>query len=139
MAVPPKTDMIFYDGVCGLCDQAVKFVLKHDHSGEPFRFAPLQGITFETLISADRRAGLPDSIVVLTKEDKILVQSEAFIHILQRLGGIWGILAGLLAVVPRPVSTASYNFIARTRYRIFGRRDKLCSLPPPDMRTRFDP
>jgi predicted DCC family thiol-disulfide oxidoreductase YuxK len=136
---PPKAEMIFYDGHCGLCDWAVKFVLKHDHSENAFRFAPLQGTTFKTLVPADRRARLPDSIVVLTREGTILAQSDAFVRILRGLGGFWGILAEFMAVVPRPVRDRSYNFVARTRYRIFGRRDDSCPVVPANLRARFDP
>jgi predicted DCC family thiol-disulfide oxidoreductase YuxK len=117
----------------------VKFVLKHDRSGSAFRFAPLQGSTFEARVPVKRRAGLPDSVVVLTNEGILLARSDAFVHILRRLGGGWGVLAGALKVVPLVVRDAAYDFIARIRYSIFGRRDDLCPIVPPDLRARFDP
>jgi predicted DCC family thiol-disulfide oxidoreductase YuxK len=132
-------EMLFYDGHCALCHGAVKFVLKHDHSGKAFRFAPLQGATFQSRVSAGARADLPDSIVVLTEDGALLLRSDAFLHILRRLGGGWKTLAGVLAVVPRPLRDVVYNFVARTRYRIFGKRDELCPILPPDLRARFDP
>lgn len=135
----PTTELLFYDGHCGLCHRAVKFVLKHDHSGQAFRFAPLQGATFEARVPAERRASLPDSIVVLTNEGALLVRSDAFLHILRRLGGGWKTLAGALAVIPRAVRDAAYDSIARIRYSIFGKRDELCPIVPPDLRSRFDP
>jgi predicted DCC family thiol-disulfide oxidoreductase YuxK len=131
--------MLFYDGHCGLCHRAVRFVLRHDRSGNAFRFAPLQGLTFQARVSADRRSGLPDSIVVLTKEGSLLVRSNAFLHILRRLGGGWKMLGGVLAVIPRPVRDAVYDFIARIRYRVFGTRQDWCPVVPPDLRARFDP
>jgi len=133
------TELLFYDGHCGLCHRTVKFVLKHDRSGNAFRFAPLQGATFQSRVSPDQRADLPDSIVVLTQDGSLLVRSNATLHILRRLGGGWRILAGALAVIPRPVRDLVYDFIARIRYRIFGRRDDLCPIVPPDLRARFDP
>jgi predicted DCC family thiol-disulfide oxidoreductase YuxK len=117
----------------------VKFVLKRDRSGKLFRFAPLRGPTFQSQVSPDRRAGLPDSIVVLTEEGALLVRSDAFLHILRQLGGGWRNLAALLAVVPRPVRDFAYDFVARIRYRVFGTKEDWCPIVPPDLRARFDP
>ena len=135
----PTSEILFYDGHCGLCHRAVKFALKHDRSGNAFRFAPLQGPTFQAQVPANRRAGLPDSIVVLTQSGELLVRSDASLHILRRLGGGWRILAGVFSVIPRPVRDLVYDFVARIRYRIFGKRDELCPIVPPDLRKRFDP
>ena len=131
--------MIFYDGHCGLCHRAVKFVLKHDRPGGLFRFAPLQGATFEAMVPGGQRARLADSIVLLTAEGKTLVESDAFVHILRLLGGGWRILAGILMAVPRPLRDGLYGLIARTRYYIFGRREDWCPAVPPELRARFDP
>lgn len=132
-------EMLFYDGHCALCHGAVKFVLRHDRSGAAFRFAPLQGETFMTRVPESARKDLPDSIVVLTGEGALLVRSDAFIHILARLGGGWNPLAGALRAVPRPMRDAVYNFIARVRYSIFGRRADVCPIVPRELRARFDP
>jgi predicted DCC family thiol-disulfide oxidoreductase YuxK len=131
--------MLFYDGHCGLCHGAVKFVLRRDRGGRLFRFAPLQGPTFEARVPAERRAGLPDSIIVLTNDGALLARSDAVLHILRRLGGGWKFLAGVSALLPRAARDATYDFIARIRYRIFGKRDELCPIVPPDVRARFDP
>lgn len=116
----------------------VKFVVRSDRSGTLFRFAPLQGAFFASQVPAERRAALPDSIVVLTADGSLLVRSDAFLHILRRLGGQWHTLAGFLAIVPRFLRDPVYNLIARTRYRIFGRRDDLCPVVPPELRGRFE-
>lgn len=117
----------------------MKFVLRHDVSGKLFRFAPLQGPTFQAQVPPDRRAGLPDSIVVLTEEGALLVRSDAFLHVLRRLGGGWKGLAAVLVVVPRPVRDFAYDFVARIRYRVFGTKEDWCPIVPPDLRARFDP
>ncbi|MFZ3201373.1 MAG: DCC1-like thiol-disulfide oxidoreductase family protein [Candidatus Acidiferrales bacterium] len=139
--MPPfgkQTEMLFYDGHCALCHRAVKFVLRHDPDGRAFRFAPLQGNTFQALVPPARRAGLPDSIVILTREGALLVRSDAFLHIFRELGGGWKFLAAVLGVIPRPLRDAVYDFIARIRYRVFGRREDLCPILPPDLHARFD-
>jgi predicted DCC family thiol-disulfide oxidoreductase YuxK len=135
----PGTEYLFYDGHCGLCHRSVKFVLKRDRRGQAFRFAPLQGPTFEARVPAERRTGLPDSIVVLTRDGSSLVRSDAFLHILRRLGGGWAVLASVLGVIPRGLRDLVYDFVARIRYRVFGRRDDLCPIVPAELRARFDP
>jgi predicted DCC family thiol-disulfide oxidoreductase YuxK len=134
-----NAEMLFYDGHCGLCHRAVRFVLRHDRSGSRFRFAPLQGATFQSLVPAGAQAGLPDSVVVLTQDGILLVRSNAFLHILRRLGGRWGTLASVLSVVPRPLRDVIYNLVARIRYRVFGTRLDLCPVVPRHVRARFYP
>jgi predicted DCC family thiol-disulfide oxidoreductase YuxK len=138
-AANQQTEVLFYDGHCGLCHGAVKFVLEYDRSGTAFRFAPLQGETFLQRVPPEQRAGLPDSVAVQVGDGSLLVRSNAFIHILRRLGGGWKIMAAIVAVIPRPWRDMAYNFVARVRHRAFGRRNDLCPIVPPDLRSRFDP
>jgi|HubBroStandDraft_2_1064218.scaffolds.fasta_scaffold54183_2 predicted DCC family thiol-disulfide oxidoreductase YuxK len=135
----PAAEYLFYDGHCGLCHRAVKFVLRHDRSGTAFRFAALQGETFMAQVAEKRREGLPDSVVVLTRDGELLVRSAAFLHIFRRLGGRWRVLAAVLSVVPRGWRDVAYDFVARIRYRVFGRREDLCPIVPAELRARFDP
>src|ERR1041385_7423246 len=85
MSLVPET--LFYDGHCGLCHRSVRFLLRRDPGGRAFRFAPLQGRTFQDAVSPDRRAGLPDSMVLKTADGRLLLKSDAWLHILRRLGG----------------------------------------------------
>ncbi len=133
------TEILFYDGHCGLCHRAVKFVLKHDGSENAFRFAPLQGPTFQARVPANRRAGLPDSIVVLTAIGRAARAFECLPAYSAAAGRGWRALASALAVVPRPLRDLIYDFIARIRYRVFGKRDELCPIVPQNLRARFDP
>jgi predicted DCC family thiol-disulfide oxidoreductase YuxK len=144
----PDDQVLFYDGHCGLCHRTVLFVLKREARGEPARgtelerpvvFAPLQGETFQALVPPEQRAGLPDSIVLRTRDARLLVRSDAMIHILRGLGGRWRLLAGLLASIPRPLRDTAYDFVARIRYRLFGRREEMCPIVPPNLRARFAP
>jgi predicted DCC family thiol-disulfide oxidoreductase YuxK len=135
----PASEYLFYDGHCGLCHRAVKFVLRHDRRGTAFRFAPLQGETFLARVAKERRKGLPDSWVVLTREGELLVRSAAFLHIFKRFGGRWRVLATVLSVAPRGLRDFVYDGVARIRYRVFGRPEDLCPLVPAELRARFDP
>ncbi|MGH9698350.1 MAG: thiol-disulfide oxidoreductase DCC family protein [Candidatus Acidiferrales bacterium] len=135
----PTPETLFYDGTCGLCHRTVKFVLRRDRAGNLFRFAPLQGSTFEGVIPIEKRAGLPDSIVVRTEAGALLVRSDAVMHILRRLGGGWKCVGSLVGLFPRTIRDAGYDFVARIRYRIFGRRVDYCPMVPPEWRARFLP
>jgi predicted DCC family thiol-disulfide oxidoreductase YuxK len=139
--VPPfaeKTETLFYDGHCALCHGAVKFVMKRDRAGTAFRFAPLQGETFQALVPVAERSGLPDSIVILAADGSLRARSDAVVRILERLGGGWKVVGSLLAAVPRGLRDAVYDLMARIRYRVFGKREDLCPIVPPEMRKRFD-
>ena len=138
LAPVSATEIIFYDGHCGFCHRAVRWVLKRDPAGTRFRFAPLQGPTFQKLVPAFYRATLPDTIVLRTREAELLVRSDAFIHILRRLGGPWMPLATVLNLVPRFIRDTVYDFIAHIRHRLFARPTDTCPVLPPDQRARFD-
>jgi predicted DCC family thiol-disulfide oxidoreductase YuxK len=133
-----QTERIFYDGPCGLCQRFVRFVIQRDRAGVKFRFAPLHGSTFESVVPIERRAALPDSMVVLTSDDRLLIRSNGVIHVLRRLGGFWKVIAVATSIIPRPIRDAGYDFIMRIRYRIFGRLDNVCPVTPPELRARFD-
>jgi predicted DCC family thiol-disulfide oxidoreductase YuxK len=134
---PPE--ILFYDGHCGLCHYAVKFVLQQDRSGMAFRFAPLHGATFQASIPIQQRAGLPDSMVVQTRDGSLLMRSDAWVHVLRRLGGGWRVVAALLNIIPRALRDLFYRFVARTRYLVFGQRNELCPIVPTQLRARFGP
>lgn len=132
------TVTIFYDGHCGLCHRSVRFVLARDHKGRAFRFAPLYGEAFRARVAESARAGLPDSIVVLTADGSLLTRSGATIYVLRRLGGFWRLLGAAIGLVPRPLRDSVYDWIARIRHRLFTRPDDVCPVIPAELRKRFD-
>jgi predicted DCC family thiol-disulfide oxidoreductase YuxK len=133
------TVLLYYDGHCGLCHRAVLFILKRDPEGSYFRFAPLQGETFQSRVPENQRATLPDSMIIETQDGTLLLRSDAWIHILRKLGGKWKLLATLLSLTPRPVRDFFYDRIASLRHKIFRRRDDVCPLVPPELSARFNP
>lgn len=127
--------LVLYDGVCGLCDASIQWLLRHDPDGR-FRYAPLQGET----AAAIRRAHpeLPsdlDSIVVVDGT-RAYWRSEAIFHILAQLPG-WRLLARL-RWLPRSLTDLGYRLVAAVRFRVWGRLDR-CRVPAPDERARFLP
>jgi len=141
--LPPKTtqspEWLFYDGNCGLCHRACRFVLAEDRRGDLFHFAPLQGFTFEEAVPEDQRQNLPDSVLILTESGALISESDAALHICERLGGLWRIGARLGKLVPKPLRQASYRFVAGIRYKVFAKPSEACPVVPPKMRARFGP
>jgi predicted DCC family thiol-disulfide oxidoreductase YuxK len=131
-------ETIFYDGECGLCHGWVRLIVTRDNKDE-FRYAPLQGKTFERSIPPEQRASLPDSIVLLTSSGELLVRSSAAIHVLWRLGGPSALLAALLWVIPKPFRNGIYDHIARNRKQQFAPPADLCPVVPENLRGRFLP
>lgn len=127
--------VIFFDGVCGLCNRWVDFVLAHDRRRR-FRFATLQGETARTWLRAAE--GEPLNSVVLVDAEGEHRRSDAVARMLVGLGGCWWIAGVALRTVPRPLRNWGYNLVARHRYRWFGRKET-CRLPTADERSRFLP
>lgn len=132
-----QNGIVFYDGVCGLCDRSVRFLLLRDRRAT-LRFAPLQGDT------ARRRTDLPSelrSVIFVahsgTAQEQIYSRSEAALRLLDHVGGVWRIVSWL-RLIPRPIRDVVYEFIANRRYRWFGKFDA-CRVPPPEWRARFLP
>lgn len=130
-------EMVFYDGHCGLCHGAVRFLLAEDSQGTKFRFAPLGSEKFLAAIPEHLRRDLPDSLVVMTEQGRLLTQSSAVLHLLSRLGGIWRALSLVFAIVPKPLRDALYDQIARLRHRWFAAPEAACPMLPPALRERF--
>jgi predicted DCC family thiol-disulfide oxidoreductase YuxK len=134
-----ETDIIFFDGICGLCNRTVDFVLREDRQ-EIFLYSPLQGETFKGLAQNHPEALNADSIFVLRRgqEKEILLQrSDAFLYILENLPRYrW--LAPIGKRFPKRIRDSLYRLIAARRYRIWGRLDS-CRLPTPEEKARFLP
>jgi predicted DCC family thiol-disulfide oxidoreductase YuxK len=126
---------VFFDGVCGLCDRAVRFLLKHDRR-DRLRFAPLQGETARRVLPPlGGRVDDLDTMYVLTSDGRLLQRSRALLFAGAALGSGWALLK-VLRIIPTPLLDLVYRFVARVRYRIFGRFEA-CSLPTPEERARF--
>jgi predicted DCC family thiol-disulfide oxidoreductase YuxK len=128
--------IVFFDGVCGLCNRFVDWVLARDRHGR-YRFAPLQGKTAAGLGVTPQAADPAVWSIVFVDGSRVLERSDAVLTIATGLGGAYR-LVGALHWVPRPVRDWVYDRIARRRYRIFGKRDT-CRMPAPEERGRFLP
>jgi predicted DCC family thiol-disulfide oxidoreductase YuxK len=133
------TDLILYDGVCGLCNRAVRFVLKRDRKGA-FRFVSLQSSASREILA--RHGIQPDALDTFyvvrdfgLARERVLSKSCAAVYTAARLRGV-SKAATVLRVLPPRVRDFVYDTMARHRYRIFGRSDT-CPLPEARYRDRF--
>ena len=132
--------VFLYDGVCGLCNRAVQFILHHD-AKEIFRFAALQSdLAGKMLGRHGENAADLDSVYVVvdagSDSERVLARSDAVVFVMQELGGIWRVAGFGVRGMPRRVRDWLYGLVARNRYRVFGRYD-VCPVPDDRVRERF--
>jgi len=127
--------ILFFDGLCGLCNSSVDFVMKRD-TRDVFRYAPLQGDTAAEHLAERDREDL-DSVVLKTA-DGLYRHTSAVVRILWKLPGIWPFLGTLLWLIPRPIRNVGYRLVAKNRYRFFGKKET-CRLPTPEEIGRLLP
>ena len=123
--------VVLYDGVCKFCNRSVKFILRVDKKGV-FRYAALDSAF---AIEALKKEEPTDSGILLYK-GKIYRESDVLPHILLILGGWWKPLAWLILIFPRFIRDNVYRWIARNRYKWFGKYDS-CPIPKPEWKERF--
>lgn len=131
--------LVFYDGVCGLCNRLVRFLLRFD-SKDRFRYAPLQS---EFAAEALRKHAIDpadlDSVTLIgdfgLQGERAYSKSGAILFAARELGGIWRV--GRIAILlPQAIQDGVYDLIARSRYRVFGRY-QTCPVPKPEHRAKF--
>ncbi len=127
--------VVYFDGVCNLCNQAVQVIIKNDKH-KKFRFASLQSEAGEKLLSKFQtdKTPPPDS-VILSYRGQVFIKSDAALRIARLLGGGWNLLYATI-IIPRFIRNAVYDWIARNRYRWFGKKDS-CMIPTPELKSRF--
>jgi predicted DCC family thiol-disulfide oxidoreductase YuxK len=124
--------IVFFDGVCGLCNKTVDFLIQKD-TNKVLRYAPLQGYTARRLLSKMYIEDL-DSVVYY-RDGKYLVRSSAVLRLLLDVGGWWKLLSVFL-ILPAFVRDFAYYAIATRRYKWFGKRET-CRLPNKEERELF--
>ena len=124
--------IVVFDGVCNLCNGVVQWLIRHDPEGR-LAFASRQSAAGAGLAVEHGLDGI-ESVVVIEGE-RAFVRSDAVLRLTHHLGRPWSVL-GAAGVVPRPLRDVAYGVLARSRYRIFGRRAE-CMVPTPELRARF--
>lgn len=130
---PSRDHLLLFDGICHLCDASVRFIVKRDPQGK-IKFAPIQSALGSQLYA---QHGLdpaaPNAMLFLTPRGAFKA-SDAALEIARTLGGLWK-LALIFKLLPRALRDAAYDFIARNRYRWFG-KDESCMIPTAELKAR---
>jgi len=123
-----------FDGVCNLCNRAVRIVLHYDQPNK-IMFCPLQSATGQALLQHfDMDPETLDSLVYIRNE-QALIKSQAVIAVMTDMGGIWK-MGKVLQLLPRTFGDYFYDVVAKSRYKWFGKQDK-CMIPAADISNRF--
>jgi len=126
--------ILLFDGHCNLCNAWVNFIVKRD-SSSTIRFASLQSLAGKRLLEEHKISSNYIDSLVFFEEDKVSVSSTAALRILSYLDG-WERHLIYLTFLPRPLRDLVYRFVAKNRYRWFGRREQ-CMVPTVELNKRF--
>lgn len=129
-----KEPVILFDGVCNFCNAGVNFIIRQDKK-KLFRFAALQSDAGQRLLTEH---GLPTKELnsfILIEEGKVYNKSTAGLRVYRKLPWYWG-WTQLFWIAPKFIRDAVYDFIARNRYKWFGKRES-CMIPTPELKSRF--
>lgn len=124
--------IVFFDGVCGLCNSFVDFLIKRNKRGQ-LKFSPLQGSAAQQLLKEEYTQKL--GTIVYYRNGEILTKSTAALRVYADLGGLRSIVF-ILFIFPRFIRNTVYDYIARNRYKWFGKKES-CRIPSPEERQYF--
>lgn len=129
-------DIVFFDGVCNLCNRSVQTILKYDRKNR-FRFASLQGETAGEMLSAYLKDHPESDSILLMTGNTIFSKSTAVLRIARYLAFPLN-LSFTFIIIPVFIRDAVYKWIAANRYRWFGKRAE-CWLPSDEYKLKFLP
>ena len=120
-------NVIYYDGECGLCHLAVRFILRVD-SKSKFYFSPLSNL--------DNNLKNIDSII-LKKGNKVFYEGQAIIMIFESIDNNWNYLAKVLNLIPTNLLDTAYRWVSRNRAKISVKKVSSCPIVPSYYQKRF--
>ena len=127
--------IILFDGVCNLCNSSVQFVIKRDVN-DVFQFAALQSETGKRLLT-ERNIDTQevDSIILIEPNIAYYTKSTAALEIGKHLKGL-KVISSILLWLPESLRNIVYDFIARNRYKWYGKKDN-CMIPSEELKSKF--
>ena len=133
--LPKHKKIILFDGVCNLCDSAVQLIINNDKK-DLFRFVALQSDLGQIII---KHLGIDthkmDSIILYEPGLAYYLKADAALKIAKTLGGIY-YFTSLFSILPNSFNNYVYDYIARNRYKWFGKKDN-CLIPTPELQGKF--
>ncbi|MEM7105321.1 MAG: thiol-disulfide oxidoreductase DCC family protein [Bacteroidota bacterium] len=129
-----RKPLLLFDGVCNLCNNSVQFVIERDPNGK-VNFASLQSETGQKVLEYSGMSKTDLTTVVLVDNGKIYTKSSAALRTAGYLDSPFRLMK-LFLIVPKFIRDFFYNYIARNRYKWFGKQES-CIMPTPDIKARF--
>jgi predicted DCC family thiol-disulfide oxidoreductase YuxK len=126
--------IVLFDGVCNLCNNSVQFMIQRDPRAR-LRFTSLQSEAGQRLQAEHGIDSASLDSMLLVEGGRLYRESDAALRMARHLKGAWPLL-GAFRIIPRPLRNLVYRWIARNRYRWFGKMEA-CWLPTPELRSRF--
>lgn len=126
--------IVLFDGVCNLCDNSVKFIIKRDKNAS-FKMASLQSDIGQKIQTHFGQDTSQVNSVMLIEHGKLYTKSTAALKIARHLDGLWKLFI-IFLVIPSSIRDVVYDFIARNRYKWFGKHDA-CMIPDKSIKSRF--
>jgi len=126
--------IIIFDGVCNFCNSSVNFIIKRDPTSK-FFFTPIQSNKAQALMKKYQQDSNNCNTLILIKNEKCFLRSEAVLEIVKDLSGYW-YLFGVFQIIPLSIRNYCYNFVSKNRYRFFGKKDS-CMIPTTELQKRF--
>ena len=126
--------IILFDGVCNLCNSSVNFIIDRDPK-KPFKFTSLQSDIGQYVLSKYASDKSSFDSVALLQNEQLYIKSSAALRIAKQLSGLWSLMI-VFWIIPYPIRDFIYDFIARNRYKWFGKMDA-CRVPSPELKERF--
>jgi len=127
-------NVVFFDGVCNLCSSSVNFVIDRDPKSF-FSFAPLQSDFAQTLLKTHNFDLSQLESIIFYTNGNVYRRSRAALEISKRMNGLWPMMY-IFMIVPGFIRDIVYNWIARNRYKWFGKQET-CRIPTPELKSRF--
>ena len=126
--------VIYFDGVCNLCNRSVRFILKYDKN-VVFSFASLQSEFAKKHLVHFNGPDRKNGSIIYRDHQFFYTKSDAVLKILNDLGGVWKLFY-VIKIIPKPIRDWLYDLMAINRYRMFGKKDS-CMIPSPEVKDRF--
>jgi predicted DCC family thiol-disulfide oxidoreductase YuxK len=127
-----RNSIVFFDGVCNLCNSSVDFVIARDKAHK-FRFSSLQSEYAKKTLNLQNETDFGSFI--LYKDNKTYQKSTAALMVAKELDYPIKLIYAFI-IIPEPIRNFIYSIIAKNRYRWFGKKET-CRLPTPQERALF--
>jgi len=128
------SSLVFFDGVCNLCNSTVQFLLNIDKH-QRLKFGSLQGETAKKILPTYQISTEKLSSIIFIHRNNVYTESSAVLEICKVIGGVWSFIY-VFKIIPLFIRNGIYRLVARNRYKWFGKKDQ-CMIPSPSLKSRF--